>query len=288
MKSLMLVVDGSARLADARGELVRALNGIPDGISVGVIIASEPPQRLPLAPWTDEQRRRAMALLHSASFSGGQDNAPALTEALTRLEAQPDATLLWIHGPQPVTFHESAAGLEQAATRLKQMPQVVLYAVEPGPNKLLPDASWVWSAHSLPQTGSIDSDLAAFFARASDPARTLVIQRTEDQPADALPSGSDHIARLWANQRVLELMRSDPVANRAAALELATRYRLVTPVSGAVVLETNQQYQENRIAPMNQVAVPTVPEPREWALILMAGALLAWLVHRNRQRLVRV
>ena len=90
-----------------------------------------------------------------------------------------------------------------------------------------------------------------------------------------MAKGSDHIARLWASDRVLELMRADPAGNRAAAVALATQYRLVTPVSGAVVLETKQQYDESRLTPVSQATVPTVPEPHEWALLLIACAALS-------------
>ena len=91
-------------------------------------------------------------------------------------------------------------------------------------------------------------------------------------------AGSDHIARLWANERVLELMRSR--GDRAEAVALATRYRLVTPVSGAVVLETKQQYEAAQLKPVDQATVPTLPEPHEWALIIIACAALMWLTWR--------
>ena len=53
-----------------------------------------------------------------------------------------------------------------------------------------------------------------------------------------------------ANERVLELMRSNPISDRGAAVALAARYQLVTPVTGAVVLETAQQYDESRLTPV--------------------------------------
>jgi hypothetical protein len=102
--------------------------------------------------------------------------------------------------------------------------------------------------------------------------------------AGVLPRASDHIARIWANERVLELMRADPMANRAAAVALATSYRLVTPVSGAVVLESRQQYEESGLTPASQATVPTVPEPHEWAMLGIALAALAWLVRRRRRQ----
>ena len=92
-----------------------------------------------------------------------------------------------------------------------------------------------------------------------------------------MTAGSDHIARLWASDRVLELMRASPTANRADAVALASQYRLVTPVSGAVVLETKQQFDESRLTPVSQATVPTVPEPHEWALLFIACAGLIWM-----------
>ena len=79
-------------------------------------------------------------------------------------------------------------------------------------------------------------------------------------------------------------MRANPNSNRAAAVALATRYQLVTPVTGAVVLETSQQYEESRLAPVAPATVPTIPEPHEWALILIACAGMAWLAWRHRSQ----
>jgi len=283
--SLMLVVDGSARLAGRSGELIAALDAIAPATPVGAIIASDPMRRIAPAPWSDAQRKSVARLIRATAFSGGQDNAPALAEALQMLEAEPNAMLLWIHGPQPVSFSGSAALLEQATARLSRLPGVVVYDVEPGPNEVLPDAPWAWGARSLPQTGALRSDLADFFSRESGETAGLAIRRTEAATTDGFAKGSDHVARLWARDRVLELMRIDPAANRAAAVALASAYQLVTPVSGAVVLESSQQFAASRLTPANPVSVPTVPEPQEWALALIACAALAWLVVRNRRRL---
>jgi hypothetical protein len=152
----------------------------------------------------------------------------------------------------------------------------------------LPDAPWAWAARSLPQTGSLKTDLADFFARAAGQTQTFAVRRAEAHANEGQAKGSDHIARLWASTRVLELMRADPANNRAAAVALASRYHLVTPVSGAVVLETQQQYDESRLTPVSQAqaTVPTVPEPHEWALLAVACAMLGWFAWPSRQRLV--
>jgi hypothetical protein len=284
-QSLMLVIDGSARLSGTATKIVSALHAIPAGVKVGAIIAGEPKAHIPLGPWSDTQKAAISKLIRSASFSGGQDNAPALADALLALEAEPQATLLWIHGPQPVSFSGSAARLEQATARLSRLPKVVLYSVEPGPNELLPDAPWAWGARSLPQTISPEADLTSFLARSV--GESQVIRRQQKPATDGTTTGSDHIARLWANERVLELMRTG--GNRADAVTLASQYHLVTPVSGAVVLENKQQYDAARLTPVSQSTVPTVPtvpEPHEWALIIIACAALTWLMWRQRQQQV--
>jgi hypothetical protein len=110
-----------------------------------------------------------------------------------------------------------------------------------------------------------------------------VIRRQQEPATDGVAGGSDHIARLWAGERVLELMRSH--GDRTGAIALATRYRLVTPVSGAVVLETKQQYEAAQLKPVDQATVPTLPEPHEWALIIIACAALLWLMWRHSSSL---
>jgi hypothetical protein len=285
LATLMLVVDGSARLADRTTDLIAALDAVAPTTRVGAIIASEPMRRIAPAPWSDAHKKSVLRLLRSTAFYGGQDNAPALADALQTLEAEPNGTLLWIHGPQPVNFRGSAARLEQATARLARLPGVVLYGVEPGPNEVLPDAPWAWGARSLPQTGAPRSDLTDFFGRASGQTPSLAIRRTQAPTTEGLAKGSDHVARVWARDRVIELMRTNPATNRAAAVALAAGYQLVTPVSGAVVLENQQQFAANRLTPASQLTVPTVPEPHEWALALIACAALMWLVVGHRRRL---
>jgi len=288
--ALMLVIDGSARLGAAVPELIAALDAIAPSAKVGAMIASEPVRQVPMAPWSGAQKQAVVTLLRTTTFAGGQDNAPALAAAMQALADHTRARLLWVAGPQPVSFRGSSARLEQATARLSRLPDATLYNVESGPNELLPDAPWAWGARTLPQSGSPQADLSAFFVRLTGEAPTLTVSRSHVQGAEGLPpitsQGSDHVARLWANERVIELMRSDPQRNREDAIALAARYRLVTPVSGAVVLETRQQFEESNLEPTHPASVPTVPEPHEWAMIITALAGLTLLLWQQRRRAV--
>ena len=69
----------------------------------------------------------------------------------------------------------------------------------------------------------------------------------------------------------------------AARSELAARYQLVTPFSGAVVLETQQQYKDHGLTPADGDAtpkVPSVPEPSTGLLVMLATA--AAMLRRKR------
>lgn len=285
----IVVIDGSAQMAGKTDEIIAALAAVPAGTRVGIVIAGEPLVSLPVTAWDKRALGQARAALRTQSFAGGKDNAGALAAALLALERENRARLLWIHGPQPQAFPSSAAGLAQTVARLSRLPALTLYPVAAGPNVVLPDVPWSWSAQLLPHVGSIAADLSGYFANAAA-GDTLAIVRDELDPADmsgVATRGSDHIVRLWARDRVLAMMRdayTTPQRERVrqAAVALAAASRLVTPVSGAVVLETKQQYDENRLSPAAEQSVPTLPEPHEWALIGIAGLALLWLLGEGR------
>ena len=53
-----------------------------------------------------------------------------------------------------------------------------------------------------------------------------------------------HLVRLWAHDAVLAAIETGDARKRDAALKRSIDYQLVTPLSGAVVLENQQQYDE--------------------------------------------
>jgi hypothetical protein len=87
---------------------------------------------------------------------------------------------------------------------------------------------------------------------------------------------------LWGAQQ-LAAAAGTQGKERAKAIALAHRLNIVTPVSGAVVLETDSEYKNNGLAIPGSADVPTVPEPETWALIALVAALLLWQVRRLRR-----
>jgi hypothetical protein len=85
----------------------------------------------------------------------------------------------------------------------------------------------------------------------------------------------NHLARIWA----IEQSESDD-AERA---KIAAKYQLVTPVSGAVVLETMEQFKKHGLTPVDADAapsIPSVPEPSTSLLVLIGAS--AALLRRRR------
>jgi hypothetical protein len=92
-----------------------------------------------------------------------------------------------------------------------------------------------------------------------------------------------HLARLWAATEIARLAASGPGC-QAAAVALAVKHQIVTPVSGAVVLETQAQYDAHGLKPVDPATVPTVPEAGSFGVVLIAVAALAGAVWVRRRR----
>jgi hypothetical protein len=277
---LLLVIDGSQRMAAHVDAIAAALQSIPPETRVGLIIAGEPMLRIAPAVLAPDHAQRIGAALRARRFIGGQDNTPALAEALKAASGEPNARVIWVHGPQPMRFAGSASLLEQAAGRLTTRPQIDLYAVEAGPNELWPDEPWAWRARLLPSHGDVRADLTRYLS--SPQPWAITREPASAEAAVSAPRGSAHIVRLWARDEILSMMAKDGERRRAQAIALAGTLRLVTPVSGAVVLETAQQFEANKLTPATAGTVPTVPEPHEWAMMILAAMALLCLLQRRQ------
>jgi hypothetical protein len=53
-------------------------------------------------------------------------------------------------------------------------------------------------------------------------------------------------------------------------------------VSGAVVLETDVEYLRAGLTPPDPTAVPTIPEPETWAMLVIACLAFAWAWRQRR------
>ncbi|CAN5723198.1 hypothetical protein BH11PSE6_BH11PSE6_03240 [soil metagenome] len=275
---LMIVLDGSVGNRTAGEALGKALQVIPSGVSVGLAIASEAPITIAPAPWSPAHGKRVAEAIAATVFRGGQDNSPALAAALAALPVS-NAQLLWVHGPQPVTVAGAQQQIEQQIERSPTLPALVRYQAEPGRAFTIDGARWFDTARLVSPSGDPQFDLTRTLSAMVGAAPSWTVKR-EEAPGAAV-TGSANIVRLWAADRIAAESGATG-KQRDSAIGLAHRLNLITPVSGAVVLETDQDYKNNGLPVPSAEDVPTVPEPGEWAL-LAAVALAGFWLFRHRQ-----
>ncbi len=275
-----LVIDGSAGLAPHAGAIAAALDALPAGTLVEALVAGDSVERILSPPQAagPVALRRLSVELESRSFAGGCNNAEALLDALlSTIGLDANAVVLWLFGSQPHVF-DSTTALRQALERAPRGPELWALCAAPGPNTVLEEIEDLPRVRVLPRLGPLRTDLERAFASLGGTETVELVRErvaaTDALPADARPT-SKHLARLWAADEVIELVRTGDTGSRTKALELAVAHQLVTAVSGAVVLETAEQYRRAGLSPVDPGSVPSVPEPATWALLAVAAALLA-------------
>ena len=140
---------------------------------------------------------------------------------------------------------------------------------------------------SVARAGQLQTDLTNLFAHLTGRVKTLQFVRSSKKLDKKRLSGvetSDHLARLWANDEVARILapRDDTLTDEARSL--AIQYQLVTPVSGAVVLENAEQYRASGLQPVDAGTVPTIPEPEIAGLLIVAGAFFIWLAYMKYRK----
>lgn len=273
-----ILLDGSVTNKNAAMSLSGALVGIAPKTQVGLIIAAEDPIIVDRAPWSEVQKTKFAKAISDADFTGGIDNIPMLVDALDASGTSSEEAILWIHGPQPVEFPSSKSALEQSLERSGAVaPKLLRYQAMPGRAFTIQGAELFETAREIPPSGNIATDLQALLSDISSTEPDWQISRSRSNESGP---GSLHIVRLWAADE-LATAGSDSGEDREQAIDLAHRLNIITPISGAVVLETDKNYDENGLPVPSSDEVPSVPEPHEWALILMLILFVGWTLRRR-------
>lgn len=248
VKRLFVVIDSSASLKGDAQQIKQALASIPTCLKPTIVYAG----------------KQAQVLLNADTFEGGQDNWPTLRETIETAAEQASSAVLWIHGPQPI-----APKLADSAV-LDLVHRVSLFdlQIESGPNSILPalqleDASGLITYETLGRKDSAGSseESSAAELKAILPAleggttsageKRLVVQRSLSMNQPSCPIISDRMVSaqvtcLWAREEVAKLIAG---GQHHEASVLGTYYRLVTPVTGAVVLEDPREYKVRGLKP---------------------------------------
>jgi hypothetical protein len=274
---LVIVADGSKGMAAYYDEVAQALESLPRNVELYFLHASDMQSEYEprTAPATSISTTEAATHLTTLPSGGGQDNLKWLVRGWDIAAAGNNGAVLWIHGPQPVSVSSDQA-LKQRMERSPQSPRIFEIQTVAGPNRLLED---IGSSiiRTIPRYQPLEQDLRSWFEEFVSPTGNLVFNR-EQQSIDSIdqltefPEVTDHVRRLWAAEAIEEFANN---RNRKAATQLAQQQQLVSSVSGAVVLETKEQFENAGLEPVDVGTVPVIPEPSTW-LLFGLGLFCLW------------
>lgn len=284
-----IVLDGSPRFfREHVRSLGEALQHLEPRTAVQLVIAGEQPLWREFADpkeagaflqrsLREEGFAAADGTRYPLPHRAGFDNLPALADAVRRV-AGTGGAVIWIHGVQPPR-PDFERVLQVLARRDAQL-RIVEVAAE---QWQIEDVRGL--EEKLPVTRQPLTAAGLKAALAPSPWEIVRTRVARADLSESLPSTLRHVTRLWAADEVSRLVRQTPSA-RTAATQLAIAHQLVTPVSGAVVLETQKQYDEHKLKPADPKTVPVVPEPQTYAFMLaaMIGVLLWRRWHGRRVR----
>lgn len=286
--SIVLVIDTSERVGWSLPEIAAALKTLPPNVEVKLLPAGgnglydEEGNQL-----RSGKPEEVAGLSQKIDIGGGADNVAALVKAWDVAAEGPHGTVVWVHGPQPLLLRP----VEELRQRWERRPDgATLYAVqtEVGPDRVSEKLDGIAAVEPVARAGKLQADLENLFAQLAGRKKQLRFIRVREGAGHAPTAGgketketSAHLARLWANDEVARLLADRGKNRTEEAIKLAARYQLVTPVSGAVVLENQQQYQQAGLQPVEAGSVPTIPEPEMVLLLAVAAALLILMYFRR-------
>lgn len=263
---IILVLDSSAGMSAHLAEVANSLDALPPGVDLSVLIVSDGGADLLTPAQAVSPPLPALANhIRSTQCEGGRSNVPALLQAWDLAAASDAGMVVWVHRP----IWELTDAPEPLLERWREgrvKPRFLDVQTEVGPNRLLERLEAAEGFESVTRRWSLSHDLRRIFSlsKQTSVATTLVRGSDADEPRSAsLASGSTARAMscLWASDRISSLLHAE-VPDNDAALSLARRYHLVSPVSGAVVLETDEEYIRAGLvsAPPMEVAPAQSPE----------------------------
>lgn len=251
LKQLFIVIDMSSSLRQKTEEIKRCLSLIPGRFKPVVYFVKENTNEEAETKFVPETIEQANRSLLSDSFVGGQNNWPTLQNTLETAAEQKNCAVLWIHGPQPLTQNLAEA------SALDLVQKVSLYDLQlvEGVNSIQQRLLLVDPSNSL-TCKTIDNDkdldnLKSMVAIWEKGSKSFVVQReiTSEAPKTGILKDATiaaQLSTLWAKNQ-LDKMLSNGQAQKAEAF--AARYRLVSPVTGAVVMESGKDYAAFNLKP---------------------------------------
>ena len=281
-KRIAVVIDTSASMKDAMPAVFAELGNLPQGVALEHWIVGDV---APECAWD--------AFTEDLECVGGRSNLRTLLNAVTSLGARGEsAALVWVHGPQPVA-DETGDALAAALNKAEKV-RFFDVQVKEGPCPLvesLPHSERVVSlaseALAARRDGTFGKTAIVASALRGEGWRATREKVAKNEVPQGAPLASKHLGRLWAAEETAHLYRPGHPTTLKVTQELALPWHIVTPVTGAVVLESQQQYEDNGLEQVNAESVPTVPEPSSVLCLAIAFCVLLCVMAFRRRRIAR-
>ncbi len=289
--ALLAVIDASAPVAAHRESIEGALRQAKGVANLSIYLATDSagnkligPKVIPAS--SKDFHEELTNALEAAPYTGGQDDTPALIRAIDDAQDKSGSVIMWFHGAQYLQSPEQE-NFNQRLLRANTLPTIFDVELERGKNAITQSLERQQILERVPTESAA---LTKFVANllSSESRNALVRQKV---PVGETPTTSDshktsaHLAKLWAADEVKRLIRFK-VGDLKAATLLAAAYNIVTPVTGAVVLETQAQYDAaglNPANPMEPNTVPTIPEPETYLLMIVGGSFLLFAFKKQKE-----
>lgn len=286
---IILVLDTSQRMRSSIPEIIAALETLPPNIELKIVLAGGNGvyEESPDGPVPSGSPIEIARQLKGIGFEGGANNVPALVKAWNIAAGNPESAIVWIHAPQTLLLQPVEELRQRRERRPANVPMLYSVQTENGADRIEEKLDGAHLITGIARMNPLRIDLEKLFAELTGQRKTLEFVRTNEPAAEtnkspATKETSAHLAKLWANDEVERLTNAKEKNGVEDAVKLAVLYQLVTPVSGAVVLETQEQYQRAGLEPVEGGTVPTIPEPETWLLIAVVAAIFLWMLYRQK------
>lgn len=256
-RRLFVVIDSSTSLRRHADRIKSALTKIPSEYTPKFFVVAAPTahdDKFVEAPVVGLNLAGATKALTPSNFVGGKNNARTLREVLEIAAEQPDSAVLWMHGPQPFDSHAPGSNV------IELVYGVSLYdlQLQPGPVSTLMKLQSQDVSHMLTTIPvhhrDVADDVANLLAEWKSGAKTLTMKRTSTTTSGGVPVITDaeavaQLNSLWAKDFDEQLLAKE---QDGRAVQFASASHIITPVTGAVVLESQKEYDKWRLKPGNK------------------------------------
>lgn len=247
---LIAVIDGSVEMQAYLNEIAEALSRLPSNVSINIVTDGSN-DLAPFASSGTDSFSRAVQSLKSFHCVGGQDDSPVLLAAARQIAGNNHAAILWIHSAQPVLLNETKSYRKQLQEGLKDT-QLFDVQIHAGPNRVVETLDRAANYHLVCRMGTVRGDLDRLIGewKGTLPVYSLLRQvNFEHTPASLDVAQSRDVASLWVADEVRRAVLNNLPGELSEAEVLAAKCRVVTPLTGAVVLETDEDYRRNKLSP---------------------------------------